>query len=167
MLGKYLLIFLYGLAYATLSAISISAWLVYETTHGSSTVRDVITQISPAEIFLLWTILVPVTALFSAVVLAISVYSRSYREATTLTGFANVFQSMLVMIAFTPGVNLDRIWSLIPVSNVSLMIRELIRGRLDNDMVVVSIFSTTIAIGVALLVFSTAWFRREAIIFRD
>ncbi|HEY6927325.1 MAG TPA: hypothetical protein VI653_27875, partial [Steroidobacteraceae bacterium] len=135
--------------------------------HASTAVRDVITQISPGEVLLLWTVLVPVTALFSAVVLAISVYARSYREATTLIGFANVLQSGLVMIAFTPGVNLDRVWSNIPVANVSLMIRELIRGRLDNDLLVASIFCTTIAIGVVLLLFSTAWFRREAIIYRE
>ena len=166
-LGKYLVIFVFGLVYATLSAISLSAWLVYETSHGSDIVRNVITQITPREVFLLWTTLVPVTALFAAHVLAVSTYSRSYREATSLISVANVLEALLVMVAFVPGISLRGTWSLVPVSNLSLMIRELIRGTLDNYTVVLSIFSSTLAVGLVLLLFSTAWFRREAIIYRD
>jgi sodium transport system permease protein len=54
-----------------------------------------------------------------------------------------------------------------PVSNVGLVIRELIKGTLANGLMIASIFSSTIVIGIALLVFCSVWFRKEAIIFRD
>ncbi|MBL8300775.1 MAG: ABC transporter permease [Rhodanobacteraceae bacterium] len=166
-LGKYFVIFTVGLVYATLAATSVTAWLLYEGSVASSQVREVITLIKPLEVFLLWSMLIPVTALFAAVVLAISVYARSYREATTLTGFANLLESLLVMVVVIPGISLNWLWAAIPVSNLSLVIRELIRGTLDNYLVVATVFALTLALGAALLLFATAWFRREAIIYSD
>jgi sodium transport system permease protein len=166
-LGKYFVIFASGLVYATVNAISICAWMVFETRGGSSTLREVISQITPGEILLLWATLIPVTALFAAIVLGISVYSRSYREAAGLASFASVCQSMLVMVVFASGISLGRVWSFVPISNLGLMIRELVRGRLEDYLAVTPVFGITIALGAGLLLLATAGFRREAIIYRD
>jgi sodium transport system permease protein len=78
--------------------------------------------------------------------------------------------NFLVVIAataiFVPGVNLTWFWSLIPVANVGLVIRELIKGTLNNYLMIGSILATTVAIGTAALLFSIAWFRKERVIFR-
>ena len=165
-LGKYLVVFTFGLVYATLSALSISALLTYEISSVAA-VRNVITQIGPTEIFMLWTTLLPVTAFFSAVVLTVSVYARSYREGSSLVSFASVAGMMLSTVVFVPGINLTWAWSVVPISNLGLMIRELIRGRLTDYLVVMPIFATTLAVGFALILVSTALFRREAIIYRE
>jgi sodium transport system permease protein len=166
-LGKYLVVFLLGLLYATVSMVSLTGWLVFEGTSASDNFKSVLSQIGPLDIFLLWLMLVPVTALFSAVSLAISVHSKSYREAGTLTSLANTFVVIAAMVVFVPGVYLNWLWSLVPVSNVGMVIRELIKGTLSSYLMIASIFSTTLVIGAGLLFFSNFRFQRESIIYRD
>src|SRR3569833_2706602 len=98
-LGKYLVVFTFGLVYATLSALSISALLTYEISSVAA-VRNVITQIGPTEIFMLWTTLLPVTAFFSAVNLTKTINARSYREGSSLGSFASVAGMMLRTVVF-------------------------------------------------------------------
>lgn len=166
-LGKYLVVFCLGLLYATLSMVSLSTWLILEGAAASDIFKTVLLEINTLDIFLVWLMLFPVTALFAAVVLSISIYARSYREASTLTGLANFFVVVAGMMIFMPGVSLNWAWSMVPVSNVGMVIRELIKGTLENHLMILSIFLSTTVIGLALLLFCTAWFRREAIMFRD
>ncbi|MBD8529984.1 MULTISPECIES: ABC transporter permease [unclassified Massilia] len=167
LLGKFLVVFVLGLLYSTISMVSLASWLVVEGMQASETFKTVLSQIGVGDMLLVWLMLVPVTAVFSAVLLAISVYARSYREANSFSSIANLLVVVLATAIFVPGVGLTWFWSMIPVSNVGLVIRELIKGSLSNYLMIGSIFGTTIVIGAAALAFSIAWFRREGVIFRD
>jgi len=167
LLGKFLVVFVLGLLYSTVSMISLTTWLVVEGMNASATFKTVLSQIGAGDMLLVWLMLVPVTAVFSAILLAISIYSRSYREANSFSSIANLLVVVLATAIFVPGVSLTWFWSMIPVSNVGLVIRELIKGSLSNYMMIGSIFGTTIVIGAAALAFSIVWFRREEVIFRD
>ncbi len=166
-LGKYLVVFTLGLLYGTVSIVTLGGWLIFEGLHESQAFKAVLGQIGVSDMALVWLMLIPVSALFSAMVLALSIYARSYREASTLNALANFFVVATATAIFVPGVNLNWVWSLIPVSNVGLVIRDLIKGTLHNYLMIGSIFATTIVIGAALLLFSTIWFKRESVIFRD
>ena len=166
-LAKYLVVLVLGLLYSTLSMVSISTWLFAEGMNSTEAFKSVLTQIGVGDIFLVWLMLVPVNALFAAVLLAISTYAKSYREANALGGFANFLVVITATAIFMPGVNLTWLWSMVPVSNVGLVIRELIKGTLTNYLMIGSIFATTIVIGTAALLFSVALFRRESVIFRN
>ena len=167
LLGKFLVVFALGLLYSTISMISLTTWLVVEGMNASDTFKTVLAQIGAGDMLLVWLMLVPVTAVFSAILLAISIYSRSYREANSFSSIANLVVVVLATAIFVPGVNLTWFWSLIPVSNVGLVIRELIKGSLNDYLMIGSIFGSTIVIGAAALAFSIVWFRREGVIFRD
>ncbi len=166
-LGKYLVVFSVGLVYSTLSLASLSAWLTYEGMAASVALQGVLATISALDIGLLWLMLVPVTAFFSAVALMISVYARSYREANTLTGLANLFVVIAAMVIFLPGMNLTWLWSAIPVANVGLAIRELIKGTLENYGMLAVILGSAVVLASEFLTFATMRFKQEAVINRD
>jgi len=165
-IAKYLVVFTLGMMYSTLCMLSSAVWLFLESRNASDAFRDVVGQIGISDLSLVWLMLIPVNALFSAVLLAVSVYARSYREATGLSNVANFLVVIAATAIFVPGVNLTWFWSLIPVANVGLVIRELIKGTLNNYLMIGSILATTVAIGTAALLFSIAWFRKERVIFR-
>ncbi|MFZ6658993.1 ABC transporter permease [Undibacterium sp. TJN19] len=167
LIGKFLVVFVLGLLYSTLSMLSLAGWLIFEGMNSSDAFKTVLTQIGVGDIMLVWLMLIPVTAVFSAILLAISIYARSYREANSLSSIANFLVVVLATAIFIPGVNLTWFWSMIPVSNVGLVIRELIKGTLSDYLMILSIFVTTLVIGTAALLFSVAWFRKESVIFRD
>jgi sodium transport system permease protein len=167
LIGKFLVVFVLGLLYSTISMLSLAAWLIFEGMNSSEAFKTVLTQIGVGDIMLVWLMLIPVTAVFSAILLAISIYARSYREANSLSSIANFLVVVLATAIFIPGVNLTWFWSMIPVSNVGLVIRELIKGTLSDYLMILSIFVTTLVIGTAALLFSVAWFRKESVIFRD
>jgi sodium transport system permease protein len=166
-LGKYLVIFAIGLLYSSLSMVSLSSWLSWEGIHASKSFKDVLDEITVVQILVVWLMLVPITALFAAATLAVSVYAKNYREANTLANLVNFIVIVAATAIFVPGVNLTWLWALVPVSNVGMVMRELIKGTLTDRSMLVAIFASSIVITLALLAFSTMWFRREAVINRD
>jgi len=62
-------------------------------------------------------------------------------------------------------VQLNWVWALIPLTNISLAMKELIKGTIDYNMLFVILFSTTMIAGF-LLSFCTRWFNKEKVLFR-
>jgi len=102
-IAKYLVVLVIGLLYSTFCLGSFMAWLVIEGTHSSTALTSMWPQISSLDILLMWIMLVPVNALFAAVLLTISVYAKSHREASTLGGLLNVAAMLAVTSIFNPG----------------------------------------------------------------
>jgi sodium transport system permease protein len=71
-----------------------------------------------------------------------------------------------VILALMPGVELNWFWASIPLTNVSLAMKEIIKGTLDYRLLLM-ILGTSTLIACALLSFCRWWFSREAVLFRD
>ena len=65
-----------------------------------------------------------------------------------------------------PGVELNWIWAMVPLTNVSLAMKELVKGTMDYRMFGVILASTTVIAG-ALLMLCRWWFNRESVLFRN
>lgn len=166
-LGKYLVIFTMGVIYVTLSLASLSTWLIVEGMRDAVVSADVLDIVTPVDIIAVWLMLFPIAAIFAAVLLSISVYAKSFREATSLSSLANFIVIIAAVAGTLPGIKLDWVFASIPVANVALAIKEIIKGTLtDYSMVAVVLGSTTV-LAVALIIFCTKWFEREDVIFRE
>ena len=69
------------------------------------------------------------------------------------------------VLAMLPGVELNWLWASIPITNISLAMKELVKGTMDYTMLLAIFGSSTLIAGL-LLFFCTKWFNRETVLFR-
>lgn len=90
--------------------------------------------IGPGALAVMVALLIPVGVFLSAVLLSLSAYARSYKEAQLY--FFPVYLVSLVpaVAAVLPGVSLRSAIVLVPLANVSVAVREVLAGRFDWPM---------------------------------
>lgn len=165
-LGKYLVVMTMGILYSTLLLVSIAGWLRLEALGSSGVNAEILSLVKPIDLLLVWLMLLPVAAIFAAMLLALSIYAKSLREANGLAGLSNIVVVMAVVFATLPGIELAWNWAAVPITSVALAMRELLKGTMNYAMLSVILGSSTI-IAAGGLAFCTKWFERESVLFRE
>jgi sodium transport system permease protein len=165
-LGKFLVIFTTGLTAALLSLTSIGLMLAVKGQEVTGPLGEVIESISVLDLVLIGAMLIPTAAIFASLLLSISVYAKSFKEASSYCGPLNFLVIIPALVGLLPWVELDWIRAMVPITNISLAIKELVKGTMNYQMLVAILGSSFIIAG-ALLVFCTKWFEREAVLFRE
>jgi sodium transport system permease protein len=110
---------------------------------------------------------IPVACIFAALLLALSIFAKSFKEGQSYAAPLQMVLILPAMVAFLPGVKLDWGMASIPIINVTLALKEIFNGNLDQHWHHIGlIFLSTTVFATALLWFSTWWFRREQVLFR-
>ncbi|MFT6732478.1 MAG: sodium transport system permease protein [Polaribacter sp.] len=122
--------------------------------------------ISILDILLMFLMLVPTAAIFASLLLSVSIYARTFKEAQTYMSPLMMISFLPVVLAILPGVKLDWVWASVPLTNVALAIKEIFKGTIDYNMLFVIFGSTTLVAG-ALLYLCSWWFQREQVLFRN
>jgi sodium transport system permease protein len=165
-LGKFLTIACAGATTALITVISMAVWgLVLSRGFAMQFVTDFMSQIGIVDFVLMFLMLIPLVAIFASVLLSISIYARSFKEAQSYMGPLVIFVIMPVMVALMPGVELKGGWSWVPLTNVALAMKELVKGTMDYFQLI-AIFGSTALIAVLLLGFCVYWFKQEKVLFR-
>jgi sodium transport system permease protein len=128
-------------------------------------VHDAMGTIGLLDLSLVLLLLIPLACLFAGLLLAISIYARSFKEAQNYMAPVNILIFVPLVGALVPGVTLNWTTALIPVMNVALAIKEIIKGTMDYSMVAV-IFVAMTLMALAMIAFSVRWFNKEAVLFR-
>ena len=165
-LGKFFVIFSTGIISALLSISSIGVWLATKGQAVSGVAREIIDSISSFDLIMILVMLIPIAGLFASLLLSISIYAKSFKEAQSFSAPLNIFIILPAFMAMMPGVTLDWFWAMIPITNVSLAIKELVKGTIDYNMLWVILASSS-AIALGLLFFCSKWFQREDVLFRE
>ena len=129
-------------------------------------IGEVLQSIGTGDLLLIAVMLLPLAAVFAAMLLSISIYAKSFKEAQSYAAPLQMLMILPAFVAMLPGVELDWGTAMIPVTNVSLAIKELIKGTMDPTLLVAILGSST-ALAVGLLVFCARWFEREDVLFRQ
>ncbi|NVK22381.1 MAG: ABC transporter permease [Kangiellaceae bacterium] len=127
---------------------------------------DVIESISGMDMFLIGSMLLPVTAIFAALMLIASIYAKNMKEAQAYMSPIMMFAFFPVLIALLPGMELNWKTAMVPITNVSLAMKDLLKGTIDYGLLGMIFFSTLIIAGV-LLYFTTQFFKKESVLFRS
>jgi sodium transport system permease protein len=107
-----------------------------------------------------------VSALFSAVCLALSAFARTYKEGQAYMTPALVVVMPLAILATLPNMSLDLGTAMVPVTNLCLLVREFLAGRTPwREAAVTGL--VLLALAGAALHLAVSLFRREEILFRD
>lgn len=165
-LGKFFVIFTTGLTAALLSLTSIGLMLAVKGQEVTGPLGEVIESISVVDLVLIGAMLIPTAAIFASLLLSVSIYAKSFKEASSYCGPLNFLVIIPAFVGLLPWVELDWIRAMVPITNISLAIKELVKGTMNYHMLVAILGSSFIIAG-ALLVFCTKWFEREAVLFRE
>ncbi len=165
-LGKFLVIFTTGVTAALLCLTSFGVMLASKGQEITGELGEVIASVSVVDLVLIAAMLIPAAAMFAALLLSVSIYAKSFKEASAYCGPLNFLAIVPAFIAMLPMVKLDWYWAMVPITNISLAIKELIKGTMNYEMLI-AILGSSVVIAGALLFFCTRWFEREAVLFRQ
>lgn len=165
-LGKFLTIGFAGVTTALLTVTSMAIWgMVLSQGMAIKFVIEFMAAINWIDFVLMFLMLVPVVAIFASLLLTLSIYARSFKEAQSYMGFLILIAIVPIIFALLPGVELKGGWAWVPLTNVALAVKELIKGTMDYFQLI-AIFGSTAAIAGALIAFSVYWFNQEKVLFR-
>jgi sodium transport system permease protein len=165
-MGKFLTICFAGTMTALITVASMVIWgLVLSQGMAIKLVADFMAQIAMLDFLLIFLMLVPVVAIFASVLLSLSIYAKSFKEAQSYMGPMTILVIVPVMLSILPGVELKGGWAWVPLTNVSLAMKELVKGTMDYFQLF-AIFSSTVIIAGALFAFCVYWFNQEKVLFR-
>jgi sodium transport system permease protein len=120
----------------------------------------------PAEaIFAVMLILVPTSALFSALALALSSFATSYKEGQHYLSPLFLVATPLSMVALLPNVEIGYTLALVPVANVVLLVKAMLLGGDSLGPALVATAATAVYAAIALRV-AVSIFQRESVLFR-
>jgi sodium transport system permease protein len=163
--GKFLTIWVFSGATAlvNLASISLTTWLFSRHLSADASFR-------PAALFWAVALLLPMSAFFSAICLAIGAYARSTKEGQYYLMPLFLVTLPLILLTLAPGVELNHFYSMIPVTGVALLLHQLMAVK-PPDSTLWGYFLPVLA---PMLVYSwlaLRWaieqFQREEVLFRE
>ena len=164
-LGKFLLVLTASLVTAALSVTSmgVSSWVFQRFQDQTSGIHISIGIIAVLSVFM---VALPLAVLFSAALITIALFAKSYKEAQSYISPLMVVVIVPAVAAMLPGVELTPRLSLVPILNVSLLCKELIAGNYHWNSIAL-IFLSTCLYAVAALFVAVKMFQRESVLFRS
>lgn len=164
LIGKMLVVTSFGLLSASLALAGLFASLnMFDM---DPDLKLAINQIlSPQLIVMLYLLLIPLAFFFAGVMIPVSVYSRSFKEAQSILTPLNIVMVLPAMAGFFPGVELDYTTAFIPVVNVVLATKAVIAGTADPVLITITFVSLILLASIAIYI-SLRQFEKESMILR-
>lgn len=122
-------------------------------------------QISAMSIVWVILLLLPLAVFFSAVLLAMGTFARTFKEAQTYISPMMILVIIPAIAAMLPGFELSTMLALVPVLNVSLVCKEVLTAHFPWGLIALTFASSCAYAGVALYLAVQA-FKRESVLFR-
>jgi sodium transport system permease protein len=169
-LGKFLMVLTASVGTAVLAITSMAASfgagkkLLLGATHGAADAALQITITGKAMISIFFVVL-PMAVLFSAALLALSLFAKSFKEAQSYISPLMIVVVLPAVAALLPGVELNAALALVPVLNTSLVSKEIITGTYHWGLIALIFLSSSVYAGVALAI-AVKLFQREDVLFR-
>lgn len=121
--------------------------------------------IDPVGLVGVFAMVAPVAVLFAALLLTISLFAKSYKEAQSYVSPLIIVVLMPAMMGMLPGIELSTKTALIPILNISLACKEMLSGVWHWNYLALIFGSTCVYAGTALAA-CVKMFNREDVIFR-
>ena len=164
LIGKMIVVVAFGLLSASVALIGlfVSLNLVDINADLMFAINQILT---PSLIGTLYVLLIPLAIFFAGVMIPISVYSKSFKEAQSILTPLNIVMILPAMVGFVPGVELDYTTAFIPIVNVVLATKAIIAGNADMVLIAITFVSLIILAGISVLV-SLKQFDKESNVLR-
>ncbi len=140
--AKQLTIFFVGLL---ITIINISNILAYVTFRIVEMPKDFVLEAPPGTVLTLLLLFIPVAAFVSSILLILSAYAKSYKEAQLYFFPVYLLSMVPPLAAVLPGISLRSAIVIVPLANISVAVREILVGRFDWPMIVVAFLAMSAA----------------------
>ena len=166
-MGKFLVVLLFSIATAFLAMLGVLI-MVYQflPTIETNITQTVMDMLGPRRIFIIMSMVLPVSAFFAAVALAISIFAKSFKEAQSMMAPLNIIIILPAMIGMLPGFKLSAVTAAIPILNLSLATKAILGGSADPILIAEVYLSLFFLAGVSIYG-CAKWFNREETLFRS
>ena len=179
-LGKFLLVVTTALATVVCSLVSMGAtfliggMLFAKSAAGAAAVAAagrnaergfLLPTIDPFGTVTVLAMVLPVAVLFAAVLMAVSLFAKTMKEAQSYVSPLVVVIILPAMMGMLPGVELNARLALVPILNLALVSKELVSGVFHWNYLAL-IFGSTCVYAAAALAFCVRMFNREDVLFR-
>lgn len=167
--GKFLTVLTASFVTTVLSLASLAATMRFAPslmTFGDNGAGGLRLDVGPAAVAGVLAMVLPVSILFSAALLAIALQAKSYKEAQSYISPLMIVVILPAVSAMLPGVELDTRLALVPILNVSLVCKEILSGTYHWDRIGLILVSSSVYALVALAV-AARTFQRESVLFRS
>ena len=167
-LGKFLMVLTASLTTAVVSIVTtgITFVIIGLMAGASAAARSgAMPTLDPAGLLLVLALVLPVAVLFCSVLLAVSLFAKSIKEASSYATPLIILIIVPAMMGMMPGVELNARLALVPVLNIALASKELVSGVFHWNYLALIFGSTCVYAGAALAV-CVRMFNREDVLFR-
>jgi sodium transport system permease protein len=165
-LGKFFLVLTMSLITAVMSVTSFGVTVFFAKGYMADMTRGYAYTVGAGAIFGMLVMVLPLAVFFSGVVLAVSVYAKSYKEAQHQTGPLMMAAILPAVISMLPGMELTPKLAMVPILNVCLVAQELFTGSYPWGSMAIAFASSCVVAGLALHA-AVDRFQREEVLFRE
>ena len=163
--GKFVVVASIGMLSAALNLLSIGG-TIYLGGLGDLLTRGNQLVIPLHTLPLVLVVLIPLAIMFSAMLLAVCSFARSFKEAQNYVMPVMMVALIPAVIGVLPGTELKGPLLIMPVTNIVILTRELFMGEIDRVAIIWVTLSTCIYAGAAVAV-AAKLFGQEAVLFAD
>lgn len=167
--GKFLTVFCIAMLTGILNLASMAATFVFMLAQVSALLEDtVLLQMRlPFEAFLVvLVVIVPLAFFISAMMMSVAVFARSFKEAQNYVTPFFIVITIPAAIAGFPGANLTAATQFVPIANVVLLFKDLMKGHSGIEAVFTVFLSNAIYAALSLL-FAAWLFQREEVVLSE
>jgi sodium transport system permease protein len=162
--GKFIVVFAAAIIAAVLTTTSMALTFTHGVLpEGAAEAFDL--EFEPLALVLTVSLLIPIAALFSALLLGVALCARSFKEAQS---YATPLQFVIIVpaiAALMPDLETKLGMAWIPLMNVSLLMKELLKGNYLWEFYAITLGSMLVL--TAIVLWWASWlFRRETVLMR-
>lgn len=132
---------------------------------GKAQAASALPSFDPAGFVGVFAMVAPVAILFAALLLTVSLFAKSYKEAQSYAGPMILLAIIPAVFGMLPGIELTTKTALIPILNLSLVCKEMLSGTWNWNFIALIFGSSCLYAGVALFA-CVKMFNREDVLFR-
>lgn len=166
LIGKFLVVTLSGLLSAGLGLFGIYLTLQVAVDVPDRIQSVIVSILEVKSILTILSLLIPITIFFAALLLMLSVYARSYKEAQSTINPLMIVVIVPVYVAAIPGVRLTLATAFIPILNMSLAMKAVAVGTATLGLMAI-VYVSLILMAALSLYFCAKMFERESAVFRS
>jgi sodium transport system permease protein len=165
LLGKFGVVVLTGILSAVISILGLYLGMRQIREIPSEIFHAIVGILEFQSIALLISLLLPLTVFFAAILLSLSIFAKSFKEAQSIISPLMIVVIVPAFIGLMPGMSLDATTALIPILNVSLATKGIIAGTVTPAILAEVYLSLIVFAGLSLYI-CAKMFGRENTIFR-
>ena len=165
LIGKFGVVVLAGIITAGVAMVGLYIGIMQTREIPAEFLKTILGILEIRSIVMLLSLLFPLTIFFGGILLSLSIFARSYKEAQSIISPMMIVIIVPAFLGLMPGMSLNAVTALIPVLNVSLATKAII-AETATPLLLVEVYCSLLALAALSLFTCARIFENEGTIFR-